>query len=211
MIDVKVTFLDASNFSLKDFMSIIQAIATTIAILLGGLWSYFLFVKKRQKFPHATISHQIHYKPISNGKALLNVKTVINNSGDVLLSLESGEVRVQQILPLPADIASMIGEGQDPVPENKTEVDWPLIGVRSFTWEKGTCEIEPGENDHFVTDYVVDADIQLVTVYSYFKNTKKYKRDIGWGVTTLYEIGRSQEQNEEKGVIGDEHEKRASS
>jgi len=197
MIDVKVTFADASHISFKDLMSVIQAIATTIAIFIGGFWTYFLFVKKRQKFPRASISHQIFHKPLLQEKALLNVKTVLSNSGDVLLSLESGEVRVQQILPLPTDIASLIGEGQDPVPKYKTEVDWPLIGVRSFAWEKGKCEIEPGENDHFVSDYVVNADVQLVTVYSYFKNTRKRKRDIGWGVTTVYQIDRSREQNEE--------------
>jgi hypothetical protein len=193
MIDVRVAFADASHISLKDVATVLQAVVTTIAILLGGLWTYFLFVKKRQRFPCANISHQILYKRISEGKALLNVKTVIANSGDVLLCLESGLVRIQQILPIPEDIGSLIEQGQDPVVKNRTEVDWPLIGDRSFTWEAGKCEIEPRENDYFVSDHVIDANVQLVAIYSYFQNTKKRKKAIGWGTTTVYEIKPSPE------------------
>lgn len=188
MIDVNVAFADTSRISFKDIVTVIQTVVTTIAIFVAGFWTYFVFVKKRQRFPRASISHNIFYKDISGGKLFLNVKTAISNTGDVLLCLESGVVRVQQILPVPKNIDNLIRQGYDPVPEDRTEVDWPLIGTRSFTWEKGTCEIEPGEHDNFVADYVIDANVQLIAVYSYFKNAKKRNRDIGWGTTTIYEI-----------------------
>ena len=188
MIDVKVAFADSSHISVKDIVTIIQAVVTIIAVILGGVWTYFLFIKKRQRFPRASISHQIFYKRISESKALLNIKTVIANSGDVLLCLESGFVRIQQILPIPDDIADIIKQDQDPVGEDKTEVDWPLISERFFTWDTGKCEIEPAESDQFVSDHVIDPQVQLISVYSYFKNTKKRKRDIGWGATTVYRI-----------------------
>ncbi|OPY69254.1 MAG: hypothetical protein A4E63_01857 [Syntrophorhabdus sp. PtaU1.Bin050] len=188
MVDVKVTFLDSSHISFNDAINIIQTIVTTIAILVGGLWSYFLFVKKRQRFPRASISHQIFHKPILDGKIFLNVKTIINNTGDVLLCLESGIVRVQRILPVSPEMADSFKNISDPVPQGEKEVDWPLIGTRPFQWEKGNCEIEPGENDHFVADYIIDGGIQLVAIYSHFQNTKKHNRDIGWGITTIYDL-----------------------
>ncbi len=198
MIDVKVFFAEASSISFKEVVTVIQAIVTTIAIVVGGLWTYFLFVKKRQKFPRASVSHQIFCRTISGEKALLNVKTVISNSGDVLLCLESGVVRVQQILPIPDNIDALIKQDQDPVAGDRTEIDWPLIGTRSFSFEKGKCEIEPGEHDQFVSDHVIDANVQLVAVYSYFKNTRKRRRDIGWSITTVYEITRGSERGDKR-------------
>ena len=199
MIDQKVTLVDNLHMSFKDIVSVIQAIVTTIAIVVGGVWSYFLFVKKRQRFPRANISHQIFHKHISNGKALLNVKTIINNAGDVLLSLESGKVNVNQILPVSSEMVDLIKSGKDIVDESRREVDWPLIGTRSFEWEKGRCEIEPGENDHFLCDFIMDENIKLVVVYSYFENIKKHNRNIGWGITTYYELKQRREDNKEKG------------
>jgi hypothetical protein len=156
MIDLKVTLVDNLHMSFKDIVSVIQAIVTTIAIVVGGVWSYFLFFKKRQRFPRANISHQIFHKHISNGKTLLNVKTIINNAGDVLLSLESGRVNVNKILPVSSEMVDLIKSGEDIVDESKREVDWPLIGTRSFKWAKGRCEIEPRENDHFPCDFIMD-------------------------------------------------------
>ena len=199
MIDVRVAFAEASRMSLKDWATVVQAAATSIGILVGGLWTYFLFVRKRQRFPRANISHQVFYKRISEGKALLNVETVITNSGDVLLCLESGFVRVQQILPIPEAIGSTIEQGRDPVAEDGREVDWPLLSTRTFTWAKGKAEVEPGEIDRLVSDHLIDADVRVVSVYSYVKNTKKGKRDIGWGITTIYDVDSEMDQIEEKG------------
>jgi len=197
-----------SSISLKDTVDIIKEFFTTLAIIVGGIWSYMLFVKKRQKFPRANISHQISHIPISNNKILLSIRTTISNTGDVLLSLESGINRVQQILPLSGEMLDSINKGKDPVPSGKTEIDWPLIGERNLNWEKGKFEIEPGENDKICCDFIIDKNVQIVSVYSYLKNIKKHCRDIGWGLTTIYNLKEKQEgadkrESIRKGVLND--------
>lgn len=180
--------MQASQTSLKDIADIMQAFATVIALLIGGIWSYMLFVKKRQRYPRASITHQISHRPMSNSKIILNVTTIISNTGDVLLSLVSGLTRVQQMLPLSTEILKSIDERKDPVPDGKTEIEWPLISERLSKWEKEEFEIEPGEKDQIYYDFIFDADIQTVSVYSYFKNVRKHERDIGWGLTTIYDL-----------------------
>jgi hypothetical protein len=175
------------NF-IKDIAEVLQAIATVIALMLGGAWSYMLFVKKRQKFPRANITHKIFHKPISTDKVLLNVTAEISNTGDVLLSLLSGTTRVQQVLPLSPEILKTINEGKNPIPEKEREVKWPLIDEKESDLKKEKIEIEPGEKDQIVYDFIIDDDIETVVVYSYFANIRKRSRDIGWDLTTVYDL-----------------------
>ncbi|MCK4225153.1 MAG: hypothetical protein KAX39_08220, partial [candidate division Zixibacteria bacterium] len=175
------------NF-VKDIGEALQPIAIVIALILGGAWSYMLFIKNRQKFPRANITHKISHKPISNNKVLLNVAAEISNTGDVLLSLLAGTTRVQQVLPLLPEMLNTINEGKDPVSEETTEIEWPLIKEKEKNWKKREFEIEPGEKDQIMYDFIIDYDIETVVVYSHFKNVKKGSRNIGWELTTVYDL-----------------------
>ncbi len=174
----------------KDIAGVLQSIATVIAFLLAGVWTYILFIRTRQKLPRANITHKISHRPISNTKVLLNVTVEISNTGNVLLSLLSGTTRVQQVLPLLPGMLHVINEGKDPVPEEDTKIEWPLIIERESNWNEGIFEIEPGEKDQIVYDFAIDADIETIVVYSYYKNIKKRHPDIGWGLTTVYDLNR---------------------
>src|SRR5260370_16930816 len=91
--------MQISLSTVRDIATIIQSIFTVAAVIIGGVWTYWLFVKKRQKYPSAKIEHQISHRPIANGKVLLSVNAVSSNSGNVLLSLEKGKIPVSQMLP----------------------------------------------------------------------------------------------------------------
>lgn len=54
--------------------------------------------------------------------------------------------------------------------------------------EKGELEIEPGESDHVYFDCIINSEPEVIEVYSYFKNIKKHWRDIGWPLTTVYDL-----------------------
>lgn len=45
-----------------------------------------------------------------------------------------------------------------------------------------------GETDELHFDFVVDSDVQVVVIYSYLKNVKKRRREIGWNVTLVYDL-----------------------
>lgn len=185
--------------TVKDIAEAIQAFTTSIAIIIGGYWSYKLFVQKRQRYPRANISHLITHIPIDSNKMLMRVVVTIANKGDVLLVLNCGETRIQQVMPVPENIVEAIQQGYDPVEEGETEILWPLLERRVNNWVRGTFEIEPNETDELHYDFIIDRAVEAIIVYSYFRNTTKYGRimrllrqhhEVGWSITTTYQLER---------------------
>lgn len=177
---------------LERIANITQALATVAALALGGVWSYWLFVKRRQRYAHASIEHLVAHRHIGEGKVLLHVDTRVANIGQVLMSLVSMETRIQQVLPLPTDVAESIRQGDDPVPEGETEVEWPLIQSHRQEFKKGECEIEPGETQDINHDFILDADLQTVEIYSYVMNEEQRDRTLAWDLTTLYDLAETE-------------------
>lgn len=170
---------------MKDIAAGIESIVTAIGIIVGGYWSYMLFVKQRQKYPRAKIVHEIIHKHISTGKFLLRVCVTVSNIGDVLLSLNHIETRIQQMRPLHPDIEDKI---KNVVPIKTDEIPWPSLDLKESNWDVKEYEVEPKEDDKFYYDFVLDSNIQTVEVYSYIRNVAKGGREIGWNLTTIYDL-----------------------
>jgi hypothetical protein len=174
---------------LEQIASILQGFATAVALGLGGGWSVWLFLKRRRRFPRATLQHLVTHRPIAEGKVLLHVAVRMCNIGEVLMSVVSSETRIQQVLPVvPATLANSIEQGDDPVRPGATEVEWPLIGCHERVYGKGDCEIEPGEAHDIIHDFILGSAPQTVEVYSFVANEKKRDRDLAWNLTTLYDL-----------------------
>ena len=175
---------------IKEVSETFQPPITILAITLGGVWTYLLFVRKRQKYPRANIAHAMTVIDIGANKLLLHLTATISNTGDVLLTLVSAETRIQKVVPVMHDILESIGRGEDPVPAEESEVNWPLIAQRKSNWKKGEFEMEPGEIDRLEYDFILEAEVKTIEAYSYFTNAvkRKHKREIGWAVTTVYNI-----------------------
>lgn len=181
---------------LKDVLEVVQAVLTSMAILAAAIWTYMLFVKKRQRYPRINVQHEIKHWPISPEQYLLRVVIRISNIGEVLLPLESVTVRVQQIRPWRNDALGTIDELRNNMAADTSELDWPVLDDRETKWDKGVQEIEPAEDDEIVYDFVMDKEVEAVSVYSYVKNAYKKRplikrwqsREIGWNTTTVHEI-----------------------
>jgi hypothetical protein len=173
----------------KDIADIANSLATIIALIIGGIWSYILFVRKRQKFSSADLTHQIKHMHIGNGKILLHVSISVINKGSTLLTLASGVTKIKQLLPLPIELQNRLVEGNNLVEEGNSEVIWPNLQIRRINWEE-ELEIEPGESDQLIFDFVLDEKIQIIQVYTHLMNELKRKgeRPLGWGLTTTYDI-----------------------
>lgn len=172
----------------KDSAGIAKDLATVAAIVVGGFWSYMLFVRKRQKYPRAKITHEISHSLIADSKLLLHIVATISNTGDVLLSIIYAETRVQQMLPVLPELSDSIQRGNDPVVEGRTEIDWPQLASREIRRERGQFEIEPGESDEIHYDFILDVNVQTIKIYSYFENIAKPGKKIGWPLITVYDI-----------------------
>ncbi|HET9400444.1 MAG TPA: hypothetical protein VFO34_05795 [Candidatus Acidoferrales bacterium] len=157
------------------------------AILVGGIWTWMLFVKKRQRYPRAAITHTVEFRELSESHSLAHVTVTVKNSGDVLLVLVKHDTRMQVVVPPQEALLKILAQGKDPIGENQTEYPWPTLNSFSSNWQKATREIEPGESQDVDVDFFVPNVVKTVLVYSYFKNLTKHNREIGWDCTTLHD------------------------
>jgi len=150
-----------------------------VAVALGGLWTYWLFVRKRVTNPRLNVEVSAASAPAPENQQLLQVRVELVNCGEVLVQLASVTTRVQQVSPVLDQVLPAIAS-HDPLNEaGSREIDWPMIASRITKFSKGKAEIEPGERDEFVYDFVVQADVTEVQIYTFIENVTK-KGEIGW-------------------------------
>lgn len=105
----------------KDAAQGAQALFTSIAIIVGAWWSWSLFIRRRERYPRAKVTHQAVYWPIAANHVLLRVVVDIANNSTVLLSPGEGKILIQQVRPLIAELHSAIVRGDDPVSSDAAE------------------------------------------------------------------------------------------
>lgn len=171
---------------LKNFVDLGQSIAATGAIVVGGVWTYFLFIKHRLNYPQLELEVACEQYALDHGKKLIHAAVTIRNTGKVMLYSDSAEIRLRQVLPLPTDVRERISQNYDLLLKDQTEVEWPLIAARQWHWNPGEFEIEPGESDALHTDFVVDAAVTVVQFYFFIKNAKK--QSLGWSFVEMHRL-----------------------
>lgn len=166
------------------WVEIAQGVTTTLAIILGGWWAYFRFVRQREGCPRARIEHMVSFKRLSDSSTLLRVGVEIRNEGNVLLKWNEGLVRVQQVLPCPPETVAWLYERLESTETGQTEADWPLLAERAIA--KHRQEIEPGEPDTTYFDFILGTPIESVLIYSHIRNATK--EGVGWNHTTMHDV-----------------------
>jgi hypothetical protein len=178
----------ASPESLSQGMSALESVATIVALVIGGVWTFRLFVRNRVDKPRATPSHAISIVDLGPEGLLLHVSVQVQNGSAVMLRLTSGEIRLAPILPLPDDATPLLDEFRASERTGATEINWPGCQRIVFDWSKRPREVEPGESDTYHFDFVVSSGLKEFEVYSYFQNVAKIGRSIGWSTTTLHHV-----------------------
>lgn len=167
----------------------LKTIAIISAIIIGGIWTYQLFIKERKDYPHADIEQRISHIKLSSSMNLLRVEIALNNKGNCLLETNKSTVRIQQILPI-IDL-SLISQLNTAVVETVRKDDrfvWPLLYERI---SEIPLEIEPGEKEVVDFEFVILSEIEVVRVYSYIGNEKKKDQngnEIGWLISNYYDF-----------------------
>ena len=181
----------------QDAASTLESLAKVLALVVGAIWTWQTYVRKRVKFPAAQVEHVITSWH-DDGRTFLRVALRMRNTGNVMIPSAEGCTWVQQLTPLPAEINEVIAAGVDPVQKDTTEFPWPIIGERKLNAET-RYEIEPGEPDEFHFDFCIDRSVSRVLIYSHVENRTKSglfgTQKIGWNLSTVYEITDS-----EKGI-----------
>ncbi len=180
----------------KDTVQTVQAMVTICAIVIGGIWSYNLFIKERKHYPHANIEQKNSHVALSDRTNLLRVGIELTNTGSSRLLLGESIIRVQQILPLPPCpkqgpcAADEVKGALSKVERSTDRFSWPLIAERTGNFE-GAFDIEPGEKDFVEFEFAVPSEVKVVRIYSYFQNDKKAEdgHEVGWSVSSYYDFG----------------------
>src|SRR5947209_8273541 len=85
MAEVTAMF-QVSLSTVKDIATIAQSIAV-FSVALGGAW---LYLRRRQRFPRARMTHDIRHKRISDSAIAIFVIVTVRNLGEVIVRLQKG-------------------------------------------------------------------------------------------------------------------------
>ncbi|HNT67288.1 MAG TPA: hypothetical protein PKN04_16000 [bacterium] len=171
---------------MKDIADIIYNLIVSIGIIVGGLWTYLIFVKQRVSACKVVLDLVINERDLKNDLKLVHITLKISNIGNAILKSDYAEIRLRQVFPVPKELENTFQPEKDPVPEGKTQIDWPLLAGREWNWKKGDFEIEPGEKDEIHADFVIDSFVETIELYCYIRNSKK--EGLGWPLTEIYEL-----------------------
>jgi hypothetical protein len=188
----------------KDKLDLVQRIVTTAAILIGGLWTYNIFIKEREQYPHAIIELKLSHVMLSERVNLLRVGIEISNTGKSLMQLGSSIVRIQQVLPfLPCPnegpcAATEVGNALNEVERQADHFTWALIAERNSKFNR--LNIEPGEKQEMEFEFAISPEIKVVRVYSYFRNGQNMEdgNEIGWAASRYYDLRELESKGEKK-------------
>jgi len=174
---------------LKDLASIVQALITSLALIIGGIWTYQLFIRRRQRLPRAKIEHSVIAKAAGANANLLSINVIVSNTSDVLLPLTSGNIDVYQVFPAANEFQRKLNDPQRVKCQRVNLMDWPLL----FSYPerhpgKHTVEIEPGESEQFLYALLIHEEVKTVYIQSYFRNIAKRGKTLGWGAETFQDI-----------------------
>ncbi len=161
--------LGANNVYL--WVSIAQAVATIIAIMLGGFFAWrrgFIF---RHEQPHVTISHDVTHRQIGHGYVHIEVTATLSNSSRVKMEFHDGLFTVEQLAPLSHKDAERLFETL--FEKDLYEIPkWPLLRERRLEWSKDELIVEPGEKVTATFEHIVSNAVESVLITTYFYNTR---------------------------------------
>lgn len=166
-------------------------LAQVAAIVVGAIWTYNRFIRQREDLPRATLEQIATHRELNSEHTFLRVAVKIDNVSTVLLPTEEVRTDIYQVLPVAPDVSEALAEGRL-VPPAKRDAAWPCVA--SYLGPV-SGQIEPGEGDEFGFDFVISTDVKTVFIYSYVKNVTQAGRELGWAVTSLYDL------DEERGEL----------
>lgn len=173
--------------SWKDAADTVESLTTAAALVVAGFWTYKTFIQQRLAQPRLQLT--LAHKSVSlDSSRFMRVQATLRNLGSVSFTSTAAEVRVRQVVPLPAEVEQSLLAGYDPVPEGETQIEWPLLERRQWAWKPGEFEIEPGELDSLNAEFFLPTSTQTVEVHFFVSNPTKRRVGLGWAMSTVIDL-----------------------
>ncbi|MEL1243178.1 hypothetical protein AAEO56_02795 [Flavobacterium sp. DGU11] len=128
--------------NLKDYADTIESILTSLAILIGGSWTFWKFILQREKYPKIQFDIDINFISFQDEKLLFEIILIIENVGLVRheISSENFTLRIRYLR-------------------------------KSDKIEQGTPEYNYQTNFHHLHEVIPKSEIQRKIIPESWKNT----------------------------------------
>jgi hypothetical protein len=171
---------------LLDWSDFADHFATVAAVLVAGFW----FFVQRGHTARLAVNHEVTHFQIAPGQVLLTVIVRMANKGHVRIRVATISTRIQQVLPLDLDPedSQRVLDGITPLQDKYVHVHWPQLAEWEFGPQWKTHEIEPGDTDEVVFDFIVPDTLESIRAYTYVANVRKWRRSLGWSRTSVVRL-----------------------
>ena len=175
-----------SDVGFGDSVRNFQAIVTATAILVAAYFAVFKLQIFRVFAPHLTISQKVSHRGIGESYVHIDVAATLQNNSRVKVDLIEGLFLLQKIAPMEDHNVAFL-HAQVFVDRTYEDILWPVIDEVYRSWKEHSLIIEPGESYQEACEFIVDATVKSVLVYTYFYNPFS-SASKGWGATTIHDI-----------------------
>lgn len=127
---------------IKDIAGILGTITTTLAVIFGGLWAYFKYVRGRTYRPRLAVTMLAQWRVIE-GRQLLHARVIVKNIGVSVVTLQQ----------LGTGLRVSVPAAQQPEPP--TALAWDVVAVFDVLTEHQWIEAGETVSD----DQLVDMDL----------------------------------------------------
>lgn len=173
-----------------EVLGIAQALVTIVAIVAGGSFAAYKWQVFRESEPHLTITHEVSHRPVGDSYVHIAVTAVLHNSSRVQIELREGFFLLQQVAPaLDQDVEALYA--QVFADEESKDLQWPTLDEAPRHWGEGELVVEPGERHPETFEFLVSKDVEAVSIYTYFHNSKfspGARTAEGWVAMTFRDI-----------------------
>lgn len=177
----------------------IQSVATTLALLIGGCWTYFRFVRQRTESAQGWVEGRASSLSLKSGHRLLDVECELGNAGKVLLPIRLVKSIVRQVLPLD-DGTSFELRSCGP----EYAFPWPELARREWRWPTGAAEIEPGESQTLSWSFELEPHVEIVELLVYFEDATSNPKK-GWSKRLLINLSEKEKEKPMQLTVASDH------
>ena len=169
----------------------LQSVATTLALTLGGIWALFQFVLFRNLHPHLSLSQEVTHRLINPDYFHIGVSLQVHNTSRVKVVMGDVLFQLQEVAPTTKEEAERLRD-EVFMTREKNDLQWPLRYELSRGWRQGMVSVaEPRESLEIACEFIVPSTMHTVLVYSFVDNSQykeKPQRVEGWARSTVHDL-----------------------
>ena len=162
-------FLISASKDIAFWVDVAQAVATVLAIIVGGFLAWRNGLLFRHGKPHVNISHEITHRPIGNNYVHLEITTILHNSSRVKIEFRDALSTIQQISPTTDAVVEELYSKLF-LNTSAQSLDWTVLHDLAHSWNKNELIVEPGETVTVSFEYIVNRNQRCVLVTTHFYN-----------------------------------------